>query len=290
MRRVEHAATADLSRRFKRIVRTFIESSASVAVLQHVAFAPWRPVRPPRALTASASPVPPSRQGAMSAFPRLCSSRSLALVAGAWLALAVWATPARPGARAAAAEAVIGDMAGWRPCSRPARPCRSSSPPTARSAAPRGSPARSASRRCRRAGWACSATARRSRAAEAAALGRHLADAAAGGRFSLAAAAGRLGADLPRRRRPGAGRLRRARGRLLWFIDVTEAEDAARDAGRAARAALGRARRSVRPDRGGALPDVASRPRPQARHGQRRLCRRGRGRGRRRRGPQAASS
>ena len=40
------------------------------------------------------------------------------------------------------------------------------------------------------------------------------------------AAPGRLGADLPGRRRPGAGGLRRALG-LLWFLDVTEAEEQA---------------------------------------------------------------
>ena len=81
------------------------------------------------------------------------------------------------------------------------------------------------------------------RADEAAALGRHVAEAAAGGRFSLAL------------RPAGSARIFRIdggpapagfaeRSALLWFLDVTEAEEQAAALGRAARAAVGRARRA----------------------------------------------
>ena len=214
----------------------------------------------------------------------------LALVAGAWLAAAFWATPARLGARARRGGGGRRSSAGSPRCSRPARPCRCSSPPDgaiggpdrlagalgldALAAALDGPVRRGRAVPGRRGGRArppCSPTPRR----------------AAASRCSCARRARRAcfrvdGGPAP------AGFAERAA--VLWFIDVTEAEEAAAVLAAPARAPLGRARRSVRPDRGGALPDVASRPRPQARHGQRRLCRRGRGRGCGRRGPRRRSS
>ncbi len=111
-----------------------------------------------------------------------------------------------------------------------------------------------------------------------------LADAAAGGSFSAIAAARRLGALLPDRRWPGAARLWRPR-RSALVHRRHRGRGGRRGPRRPAGAPLGRARRFVRPDRGRALPDVAPGPRSEARHGQRRLCPGGGGRGRGRRDP-----
>src|SRR5690348_13739627 len=57
---VDHAATAHLPLRFKRIVVAFIESSASVAVLQHVRLA---------CATTPERTIPAARRGRTSARP-----------------------------------------------------------------------------------------------------------------------------------------------------------------------------------------------------------------------------
>ena len=182
----------------------------------------------------------------------------------------------RGAARGGGARASSTTMSGSPPCSRPGRPCRWWSPPTATISGP--------DRLAGALGLDGAAAAlarfvRRGGAVPDRGGGRARPDGERGGvgRAARHSSSGR----------PGSARIFRIdggpapagfaeRSALLWFLDVTAAEeDAARLAGQL-RAPLGGARRAVRPDRGGALPDVASRPRPQAGHGQRRLCRRGR--------------
>ena len=175
--------TADLSRRFKPIVRLFIESSAGVAVLQHLSGR-----RPRRAVRGEPGgfrkPVAPSRTGGMPAFPssldRACGAPRRRLARRRPLGDA-----ARRAARRRGGGGARRTMSASPPCSRsaPAMPLvvAADGAIAGADAARRRARARP---RCRRAGWACSARRRPSRSAEAAGLGRHLADAAAGGAFS----------------------------------------------------------------------------------------------------------
>ena len=212
----------------------------------------------------------------------------VALVAGGWFAAAVWATR-RAWRAAGAAEMTVAD-------SERVSALLDAGPAMAMIVAADGSihgpqrlAARSAWQRCRRAGWGCSGRARLSPL-----RGRGRAwppPRGRGGRRQLQPdpAPRRLGTQLPGRRRAGAGRLWRARGRALVHRRHRGGGGGS-GAGRAAGAPLRRARRAVGPARGRALPDVASRTRPEACHGQRRLCPRGGGRGCRRCDPRPASS
>ncbi len=160
-------------------------------------------------------------------MPALSSSliAIVALVSGAWLALAVWA--ARRGARRAAqADAVIGDnrrMAALLQAG-PAMPLVIA-PDGAISGPDRLAGALGLDSLPPR--WmALFGEAAPFRADEAAALGRHVSEAASGGRFSLSV------------RPAGSARIFRIdggpapagfaeRSALLWFVDVTEAEEQA---------------------------------------------------------------
>ena len=220
MRPVDPQPTAHLSRAFQAhragVHRKFSQCSrfATCPRGRGFALADWRPAAP--GADGFRKPVAASRQGAMSGLRTSLRRRSSRWSPARWLAAgasgrrgAAGGAPPRPeavlddNARLAALLAGrAGHAAGRRAGRRDQRPG-----PARRRARPR------------RAAAALDGPVRRGRAVPDRRGGRRsgaqLAEARGGRPLQPVAAPGRLGADLPGRRRPGAGRLRRALGPAL---------------------------------------------------------------------------